>query len=86
MPDDLTSTLDQYRERPRYAVTYDDWHQVGRDARHLLKAIEAVLKLADGPVGLEGRGLPGDGLAVRRAVREAITRELTKGEGGDGRS
>ena len=56
------------------------------DFDRLVAAIEAVLKLADGPVGLEGRGLPGDGLAVRRAVREAITRELTKGEGGDGRS
>jgi hypothetical protein len=46
----------------------------------LLAAIEAVLALTEGPMGLEGRRLPADGQAVRNAVRKAITSELTKGE------
>jgi len=44
--DDLTATLDQIRERARYAVTYDDWHQVGRDARRLIAAVDKVLEKA----------------------------------------
>ena len=46
-------------------------------------ALEAVLKLTDGPIGLEGQGFPGDGQAVRRAVRAAITAELTAKEASD---
>jgi hypothetical protein len=48
-------------------------------ARRAIAALQAVLELMGGPVGLEGRGLPGDGLAVRRAVREVIRRELPYG-------
>jgi len=73
-PDDLTSALDQIRERARYAVTYDDWHEVGRDARRLLAAIEAVLKLTRDSSGDDL--YPSIDITVGE-VREAITRALT---------
>jgi hypothetical protein len=50
----------------------------------LLAALDAVLKATEAPGILEDRGLPGDGEAVRRAVREAITRALTGEEKPDG--
>jgi len=73
-PNPAASALDQIRERARYAVTYDDWHEVGRDARRLLKAVEAVLKLT--------RDSDGDDLypsidvtvgEIREAIRAALT-------------
>lgn len=46
-------------------------------------ALAEVLRAIRTPSDLEGRGLPGDGQAVRRAVRAAITSALT-GEGKTG--
>jgi hypothetical protein len=71
MADDLTAALNRISAELRTSGASDE------DTARLLAAVEKVLELTDGPIGLEGRGLPGDGLAVRRAVREVITRELT---------
>ena len=79
-PNPAASALDQIRERARYAVTYDDWHQVGRDARRLLKAVDAVLELTR-----DGSGddlYPSIDITVGE-VREAITRELTGTQQGE---
>ena len=97
MPDDLTSALDQIRERAWTAanfvladeIEYEEYRRISASALDvplLLAAIDAVLKLTDGPVGLEGRGFPGDGQAVRRAVRSAITSALTGTQQGEGES
>jgi hypothetical protein len=43
---DPAAALEEIRERAESASTYDEWHQVGRDCRRLLAALEAVLDLA----------------------------------------
>jgi hypothetical protein len=82
MPDEPAAILDQIREHARYAVTIDDWHQVGRDARVLVGALEAVLKLGDRSGETQDPHLPG--YVDVHMIREAITRELAGKDAGDG--
>ena len=95
MTDDLTATLDQIRERARVAGE-DQQDGVAlwigalgasqEDVPLLLKAIEAVLKLADEAQGVRDySGYETNGRLVGwnlnpAKVREAITAELAKGE------
>lgn len=73
MPDDLTAELDRISAELRTSGASDE------DARRLLAAVEAVLKLADEaePVARDYGGEPIWWSLTPAEIREAITRELS---------